>query len=176
MTSEDADFLAHAVGLALDNAAEGAPPFGAVVTRNGKVLATGVNTTTRDADPTAHAELAAIGWGPRPLGEPPGSPRPPPLVRSADRPHSRPGTLELGGATIYSSCEPCPMCVATAALVGVSRVVHAAAKEDAARVGFVLPERASALQAVWRASGAVQVEHVPIPGAEEPFARFAEQR
>lgn len=146
MSSTDADFLAHAVRLALENAAAGAPPFGALVVRDGRLLATGVNTTVRDADPTAHAEVAAIRAA----------------CRSA-------GTLELNGATVYSSCEPCPMCVATATLVGVSRVLYAAAKESAALAGFVLPGPAAELQAAWRSTGARR-EHVPVPGADEPFA------
>ena len=151
MTSTDADFLAQAVRLALENAAAGAPPFGALVVRDGRLLATGVNTTVVDADPTAHAEVAAIRAACRSLG-----------------------TLDLNDATVYSSCEPCPMCVATATLVGVPRVLYAAAKESAARAGFVLPEPAAELQAAWRSTG-THVEHVPVPGADEPFTRFVER-
>ena len=105
----------------------------------------------RDADPTAHAEVAAIRAACRSLA-----------------------TLDLNDATVYSSCEPCPMCVATATLVGVSRVLYAAAKESAARAGFVLPEPAAELQAAWRSTG-THVEHVPVPGADEPFTRFVER-
>jgi tRNA(Arg) A34 adenosine deaminase TadA len=151
VTSTDADFLAHAVRLALENAVAGAPPFGALVVRDGRLLATGVNTTVRDADPTAHAEVAAMRAACRSLG-----------------------TLELNDATVYSSCEPCPLCVATATLVGVSRVLYAAPKESAARAGFVLPGPAAELQAVWRSTG-TRLEHVPVPGAEEPFTQFVKR-
>ncbi len=99
-------WLAQAVQLALDNAAAGQLPFGAVVVRDGTVLATGVNTALRDVDPTAHAEVAA--------------------VRNACR---QLGVQHLGDATIYSSCEPCAICVSVAAAVGITRIVYAAPKE-----------------------------------------------
>ena len=99
-------WLAQAVQLALDNAAVGQLPFGALVVRDGTVLATGVNTELRDADPTAHAEVAA--------------------VRNACR---QLGVRQLTGATIYSSCEPCAICVSVAAAAGVTRIVYAAPKE-----------------------------------------------
>jgi hypothetical protein len=80
----DPDLLRRAVVLAIENAAEGQLPFGALVVRDGEVLATGVNTALRDIDPAAHAEVAA--------------------VRAACR---AVGTLDLRGAEVYSSCEPC---------------------------------------------------------------------
>jgi lactoylglutathione lyase len=114
------------------------------------VFASGVNRTLRDADPTAHAEVDAI--------------------RAAARRH---GSEALAGTTIVPSREPCPMCHAVSALVGVSRIVYAAPKEVAAEAGFELPPHAAEMQALGRSAGAVSVEHVPTPGAEEPFARFA---
>ncbi|HXV34076.1 MAG TPA: deaminase [Gaiellaceae bacterium] len=146
MTRTTGELLVEAVRLARENAEAGQHPFGALVARDGEVVATGVNTTLRDADPTAHAEVAAIR-----------------NARGAD----------LAGATIVSSCEPCPMCQAAAALAGVTRIAYAATKETAAAAGFELGPVAARMQELLRSSGPVGVEHVPTPGAEEPFERFS---
>lgn len=146
-----AGLLERAVRLALVNAEAGEHPFGALVVRDGEVLGTGVNAALRDRDPTSHAETAAL--------------------RDACR---RLGTLDLGDAVVVSSAEPCPMCRAAALLAGVSRLVYAAPKEVAAAHGFVLPPALAELDAVWRDVAPGLVEPVPTPGAEEPFAVFAE--
>jgi tRNA(Arg) A34 adenosine deaminase TadA len=125
-------WLAQAVQLALDNAAAGQLPFGAVVVRAGTVLATGVNTEVRDVDPTAHAEVAA--------------------VRNACR---QLGVRHLEDATIYSSCEPCAICVSVAAAAGVTRIVYAAPKEFIPDLGDPPPLPA--------------VVYEETPGAREPF-------
>ena len=104
----EAAFLGRAVDLAVDNAAAGQLPFGALVVRDGEVLATGVNTSLRDHDPTAHAEVEAIRTACRDLHTP-----------------------ALPGATLVSSCEPCALCHAAAATAGIVRVVYAAPKEVA---------------------------------------------
>ena len=132
--------------LARENAAAGQGPFGALVVRDGEVLGTGVNTALRDSDPTAHAEVQAI--------------------RNAR-------ATDLAGATLVSSCEPCPMCQAAAALVGISRIVYAAPKEIAAQAGFQLGPLAAEMEALLHSAGPVQLEQADTPGAEEPFARFA---
>jgi tRNA(Arg) A34 adenosine deaminase TadA/catechol 2,3-dioxygenase-like lactoylglutathione lyase family enzyme len=147
----DAELLDRAVRLALANAADGQLPFGALVVRDGEVLSVGVNTALRDGDPTAHAETVA--------------------VRTACR---RLGTLDLAGAVVVSSCQPCPMCHAAALLAGISRIFYAATKEDAERAGFVLPPAASRVHALLEEAGADHLQYVATPGAEEPFARFAE--
>jgi guanine deaminase len=105
--------LQAAVDLAARNVADGGGPFGALVVLDGGVLATGQNRVTRDVDPTAHAEVQAI--------------------RAACRER---GTFSLAGATLYSSCEPCPMCLASALWARVDRVLFAADRYDAARGGF----------------------------------------
>ena len=115
MTSIE-DHVRSAVRLAADNVAAGQFPFGALVVADdgaGEVLGTGVNTNRRDADPTAHAEIEAI--------------------RDACR---RLGSFDLSGAIVVSSCEPCRMCQAVAATVGIRRVVFAASAEQAAEAGF----------------------------------------
>lgn len=147
MTATTAQLLERAVRLARESAEAGGGPFGALVVRNGVVLGEGVNTTVRDSDPTAHAEVEAI--------------------RAAC---GRLGATDLTGATVVSSCEPCPMCQATAAVVGISRLVYAAPKEVAAAAGFALSGAAAELQSALRSARPDDVEHVPTPGAEAPFA------
>lgn len=140
------ELLAEAVHLALENAEAGQRPFGALVVRDGEVLGTGVNTAVRDSDPTAHAEVQAI--------------------RNA-------GAADLTGATVVASCEPCPLCQAASTLVGASRIVYAATKEEAAAAGFELGQAAAAMQELLRSAGPLPVEHMPISGADEPFRRFS---
>ena len=83
---EDKDFMRQAIALAVENVKNGGGPFGAVVVKNGEVVATGVNRVTPNNDPTAHAEVMAI--------------------RAAC---TKLGTFDLGGCVLYTSCEPCPM-------------------------------------------------------------------
>ncbi|UTT69032.1 nucleoside deaminase [Arthrobacter sp. DNA4] len=106
-------FLARSIRLATANVLNSGGPFGAmIVTADGKTF-DGVNRVTADNDPTAHAEVTAIRTACRELG-----------------------TFDLSGATLYTSCEPCPMCLASALWARVSRVVYAADRHDAASVGF----------------------------------------
>lgn len=109
----ESEILARAVDLASVNVAEDGGPFGAVVATAEGRLVDGVNRVTATHDPTAHAEVAAI--------------------RAAC---AQLGTFELPGAVLYASCEPCPMCLATALWARVDRVVFAAGRDDAARAGF----------------------------------------
>lgn len=110
----DVDFLRRAIALSRTNmlAGEGGP-FGAVVVRDGRVVGEGWNRVTSTNDPTAHAEVVAI--------------------RDACR-HEN--AYQLAGATLYTSCEPCPMCLAAAYWARVERIVYAASREDAAVAGF----------------------------------------
>ncbi|HEX5331282.1 MAG TPA: nucleoside deaminase [Cellulomonas sp.] len=110
---EEDQWLVRAVRLALQNVADGGGPFGAVVVRGGVVVGTGQNRVTRDNDPTAHAEVTAI--------------------RDAC---ARLGDFSLVGARLYSSCEPCPLCLTAALWARLDRVVYAANRDDAARAGF----------------------------------------
>jgi guanine deaminase len=149
----DAALLAQAVRLASDNAAAGQLPFGALVVRAGAVLATGVNTALRDHDPVAHAEVAAVRNACRSLGE-----------------------VHLTGATLFSSCEPCAVCHAVAAMAGVVRIVYAAPKEDVPDLGYPAPPDTTGLmgrmQQVLRAAAPEQIVYVPTEGAREPFHRY----
>ena len=111
-TSDDV-YLAQAIRLATDNVANGGGPFGAVIVTAEGAAFEGVNRVTANNDPTAHAEVTAI--------------------RNAC---ATSGTFDLTGAVLYTSCEPCPMCLAAALWARVERVVFAADRHDAARAGF----------------------------------------
>ena len=112
-TATDQEYLARAIRLATENVRNNGGPFGAlVVTAEGRAF-DGVNRVTALNDPTAHAEVTAIRHACSELG-----------------------TFALTGATLYSSCEPCPMCLASALWARVSRVVFAADRHDAASAGF----------------------------------------
>ena len=82
------DFMRQAIDLAVENIKNGGGPFGAVIVKDGEVVATGANRVTANNDPTAHAEVSAI--------------------RAAC---TKLGTFDLSGCVIYTSCEPCPMCL-----------------------------------------------------------------
>ena len=106
-------YLARSIRLATANVLNSGGPFGAmIVTSDGKTF-DGVNRVTADNDPTAHAEVTAIRTACRELG-----------------------TFDLSGTVLYTSCEPCPMCLASALWARVERVVFAADRHDAASVGF----------------------------------------
>lgn len=138
-------WLELAVGLALRNVADGGGPFGAVVVRGGVVVGTGQNRVTRDHDPTAHAEVVAI--------------------RDAC---ARLRTFSLAGARLYSSCEPCPLCLTAALWSRVDGVVYAANRDDAARAGF--DDRAFYdLLRRDRATWPMPVVEHRIPGADAPM-------
>lgn len=109
----DASWLDDAVALAVANVAAGGGPFGAVIVRDGEHVASGQNRVTRDLDPTAHAEVQAI--------------RAACLIE---------GSFSLAGATLYTSCEPCPLCVSASLWARLDRIVFAADRHDAARGGF----------------------------------------
>jgi guanine deaminase len=111
---EDQRHLARAVQLSREHMEEGAGgPFGSVVVRDGRVLAEGWNQVTSAKDPTAHAEVTAIRRACQEVGD-----------------------FSLEGATLYTSCEPCPMCLASAYWARVSRIVYANTRQDAAEIGF----------------------------------------
>lgn len=113
ITQQDKDFMEMAAKLAEENVLRGGGPFGAVIVRDGKVIAKGVNTVTLTNDPTAHAEVNAI--------------------RNAC---SEGQTFSLKGCTIYSSCEPCPMCLSAIYWAGISRLYYGNTQEDADKINF----------------------------------------
>lgn len=107
------EYMKLAAKLSYDNIDNGGGPFGAVIVDGDKVISTGVNTVTLDNDPTAHAEVNAI--------------------RAACK---STGTFKLKGCTVYSSCEPCPMCLSALYWAGVRKIYFGNTKEDAANIDF----------------------------------------
>lgn len=105
--------MREAIRLSEDNVRNGGGPFGAVIARDGEIVGTGTNRVTSDCDPTAHAEVNAI--------------------RAAA---SRLGTFDLSGCEIYSSCEPCPMCLGAIYWAHLDRLYYGNDKHDAAGIGF----------------------------------------
>jgi guanine deaminase len=109
----DTRWIARTIELATENVANGGGPFGALIVRGGDLVAEGQNRVTASLDPTAHAEVVAIRAACQVLGD-----------------------FSLAGATLYTSCEPCPLCLSAALWARVDRVVFAANRDDAARGGF----------------------------------------
>ena len=104
------EFLRRAIALATDNVLHGAGgPFGAVIVRDGRILGEGVNTVTTAHDPTAHGEVNAIRAASKALG-----------------------TFSLAGCQLYTSCEPCPMCLAAAYWARIEAIYFGASAADAA--------------------------------------------
>lgn len=112
--SDSNSFLHQAIELAVDNVTSGrGGPFAAIVVERDTIVATGTNRVTTLGDPTAHAEITAI--------------------RAACEKRD---DFELEGCTLYSTCEPCPMCVGAIYWARLDRVVYAATQADAAAAGF----------------------------------------
>jgi tRNA(Arg) A34 adenosine deaminase TadA len=111
MTEED--FMRQAIRITRDGIAAGQSPFGAVIVKNGEVVAAAHNTVWRDTDPTAHAEVNCIRKAARALS-----------------------TIFLHGCTLYSTTEPCPMCLAAIHWAKIDKVVFGACIADAAEAGF----------------------------------------
>jgi guanine deaminase len=108
------EFMQRAIALALENVQSNrGGPFGALIAKNGKIIAEGSNRVTSTNDPTAHAEMAAIREACMHLG-----------------------TFQLTGCEIYASCEPCPMCLAAIYWARLDRIYFADTGSDAAKAGF----------------------------------------
>lgn len=136
------EYLRAAIVLAQNNSTSGGRPFGAVVVRNGEIIATGVNTAVATHDPTAHAELNAI--------------------RAASQ---RLETTSLAGCEVYASGHPCPMCLAAMRLAGVKSVAYAFRHEDGAPYGLSTAALYADL-ARPLAEQAMPMRHVPVPEAD----------
>ena len=145
------DFLREAIRVASENVGSGGGPFGAIVVRDGEVVARGANRVTPSNDPTAHAEVEAIREACRVLG-----------------------TFQLEGCEIYSSSEPCPMCLGAVYWARPEAVYYANGREVALAAGFddhhIYEE--FLLPAADRRYPATRLE---IDGADEPFRRWAEK-
>lgn len=105
--------MLKAIALSKKNIDKGGGPFGAVVVKDGIIISTGVNRVTAHNDPTAHAEVNAIRKAARKLG-----------------------TFDLSGCEIYTSCEPCPMCLGAIYWAHIDKIYYGNTKTDAAAIGF----------------------------------------
>ena len=110
---DESELMRLAVARTREGIAAGQSPFGAVLVRGGAVVASTHNTVWRDTDPTAHAEVNCLRQAAKALG-----------------------TIDLKGCTLYSTCEPCPMCLSAIHWAKVDRVVFGASIDDAAGAGF----------------------------------------
>ncbi len=142
--------MRHAVRLSAERMREGAGgPFGAIIVKDGRIVAEGWNRVTSENDPTAHAEITAIR-------------------RACETLQS----FSLRGCDIYTSCEPCPMCLAAIYWARIDRVFFANSREDAAAIGFD--------DALIYGEVSKPVEHrtiptvkLPLPEAEAVFTEWA---
>jgi len=142
--ADERAFLAAAIDLARENIARGGRPFGAMVVKDGAIVATGVNEILATHDPTAHAEMAAI--------------------RAASR---KLGSADLSGCRVYASGHPCPMCLAAIRIAGVSAVAFAYSNQDGEPFGLstaaIYADLARPL-----AEQSMEIRHVPAADAPRP--------
>ena len=107
------ELMTRAIRLAEESVKLGGGPFGAVIARDGKIVAEASNRVTLDCDPTAHAEVSAIRKAAKVLG-----------------------TFDLNGCEIFTSCEPCPMCLGAIYWANLDKIYFANNRKDAADIGF----------------------------------------
>lgn len=113
ITEQDKTFMREAIRLANESIERGGGPFGAVIVKDGKIVAGSSNSVTIDNDPTAHAEVNTIRQACKTLG-----------------------TFSLSGCVIYSSCEPCPMCLGAIYWAGISKIFYGNTRKDAHDIDF----------------------------------------
>ncbi len=114
MSADQSKYMQEAIRLSVANVEEGkGGPFGAIVVKDGKIIARGVNQVTTSNDPTAHAEVVAIRNACTVLN-----------------------TFQLDGCEIYTSCEPCPMCLGAIYWARPAKLFYANSKEDASAINF----------------------------------------
>ena len=111
--SLEQEFMKRAIQCSVDNVKNGGGPFGAVIVKNGKIIAEGTNLVTIINDPTAHAEVTAIRNASKFLND-----------------------FNLSGCEIYTSCEPCPMCLSAIYWARIDKIFYANTKDDAKHIGF----------------------------------------
>ena len=106
-------FMQKAIDLSIESVKNGGGPFGAVIVKDGEIIASSTNSVTKDNDPTAHAEVNAIRKAAAKLGR-----------------------FDLSDCEIYSSCEPCPMCLGAIYWAKINTLYFANNKNDAKNIGF----------------------------------------
>lgn len=147
------DFLQQAIALAYDNADQGGRPFGAVIVKDGQIVAQAVNEIVNTNDPTAHAELLAIRAASRQLG-----------------------SASLAGCAVFASGHPCPMCMAAMRLAGITAVTYAYSNEDGGPFGLSTADiYADLAQPFERQS--MKIRHVParLEGRPDLYAYWKQQ-
>ena len=107
------ELMQRAIDLSIASVRNGGGPFGAVIARNGEIIAEASNCVTIDCDPTAHAEVSTIRKAAKKLG-----------------------TFDLSGCEIFTSCEPCPMCLGAIYWAHLDKIYYANDRKDAAKIGF----------------------------------------
>ena len=107
------EYMREAIRLSIENIKQGGGPFGAVIVKDGQIIATGTNRVTATCDPTAHAEVSAIRQAAKALN-----------------------SFDLSGCDIYTSCEPCPMCLGAIYWAHIDRMFYGNTKNDAKNIGF----------------------------------------
>jgi guanine deaminase len=110
---DDADYMRKAIDKAKKGVARGQSPFGACIVKDGRIVAVEHNRVFEKGDPTAHAEVVAIKAAAKKLK-----------------------TIDLSGCTIYSTCEPCPMCFSACHWARITNIVYGTRIEDAKKIGF----------------------------------------
>jgi len=113
MKKNENGFMREAIRLSRESVKNGGGPFGAVIVKNGEIIAAASNNVTQNNDPTAHAEVSAIREAAKKLN-----------------------TFNLSGCEIYSSCEPCPMCLGAVYWAHLDKLYFANTKQDAKDIGF----------------------------------------
>lgn len=147
--SAEEDWLRQALELARDNVRQGGRPFGAVIVKDGDVIATGVNGIAATNDPTSHAELNAIRQASALLGNP-----------------------RLDGCAIYASGQPCPMCLAAMHLTGIKSLTYAYSNEEGEPHGLSSAEIYTEL-AEPLTGQSIAARHVPLRlDGEDLYARW----
>ena len=150
--NEETRYLREAIALARANVDKGGRPFGAVVVRDGAVIATGVNDILATNDPTAPAELTALRAASRQLGSP-----------------------DLSGCVVYASGHPCPMCMAAMRLAGVRGVAYAYSNDDGAPFGLSTAAVYADLAKPF-AEQSMHIRHLPVAEEASPelYAAWAQ--
>ena len=113
ISEKDKEFMREAIRLANQSVAQGGGPFGAVIVKDGEIIAGSSNSVTIDNDPTAHAEVNTIRKACQKLG-----------------------TFDLSGCTIYTSCEPCPMCLGAIYWARIGKIFYGNTRKDARDIDF----------------------------------------
>lgn len=145
MSESDNSFLNQTIELAMHSISQNGGPFGAIVVKDNQIIGQGYNQVTENNDPTAHAEIMAIRDACKTLGN-----------------------FSLEGCTIYSSCEPCPMCMSAIYWSRLGRVVFAATEKEAADAGFDDAHIASELCIPYE-NRSLKIEHINCEGHDKSF-------